>query len=120
MGQVTGRVRPNASGLGTIARVCKIIPPSPSPPAFSSRAPRLAPSSTPPHAPMAAQGKCSASECTENADQQCSRCQTAAYCSVACQAKDWPTHKPECKRLVAAAAAAAAAASAVMRTRACL
>ena len=57
---------------------------------------------------MAAPATCSASECAETADQHCSRCHTAAYCSVACQTRDWPGHKPECKRLVAAAAAAAA------------
>ncbi len=54
---------------------------------------------------MAAQAACSASECVETADEHCSRCHTAAYCSVACQTRDWPGHKPECKRLVAAAAA---------------
>jgi hypothetical protein len=26
----------------------------------------------------------------------CSRCRAAYYCSKECQAKSWPTHKPEC------------------------
>lgn len=27
---------------------------------------------------------------------QCSRCRSIKYCSVACQRKDWPIHKPAC------------------------
>jgi len=27
----------------------------------------------------------------------CSRCKSVWYCSVACQKKDWKTHKPDCK-----------------------
>lgn len=27
----------------------------------------------------------------------CSKCQTVRYCSVPCQRKDWPRHKPNCK-----------------------
>ena len=39
----------------------------------------------------------------------CAACRSVAFCSQACQRKFWPTHKSECRRLVAAAAAAAAA-----------
>ena len=28
--------------------------------------------------------------------KRCSRCKQAYYCSVACQKKDWKTHKPNC------------------------
>ena len=29
----------------------------------------------------------------------CSKCRSAAYCSKAYQAEDWPDHKEDCKRL---------------------
>ena len=60
---------------------------------------------------MAALAKCSTSDCLEVAEKRCARCETT-YCSIACQTKDWPAHKPACKRFAAAASAAAAAAAA--------
>ncbi len=37
----------------------------------------------------------------------CSGCRAVTYCAQACQAKHWPQHKAECKRLQAAKAAGA-------------
>lgn len=31
---------------------------------------------------------------------KCARCKTVWYCSRACQLKDWPEHKTECKEMV--------------------
>ncbi|GFH61737.1 hypothetical protein CTEN210_18213 [Chaetoceros tenuissimus] len=31
--------------------------------------------------------------------QQCSRCKIVEYCSAECQQKDWPEHRPICKKL---------------------
>ncbi|KAJ6581470.1 hypothetical protein B0H19DRAFT_1115329 [Mycena capillaripes] len=42
-------------------------------------------------------GICYNDECMNRADQQCSNCKLATYCSTACQKKAWPTHKRECE-----------------------
>ena len=34
------------------------------------------------------------------ADLNCNRCKSALYCSVDCQRKDWPRHKPKCDAMV--------------------
>ncbi|KAJ7171081.1 hypothetical protein C8R46DRAFT_1087613 [Mycena filopes] len=47
--------------------------------------------------------ECAAANCTEDGKSQCSRCKSRFYCSPACQQRDWPAHKAECKRLVAIA-----------------
>ena len=38
------------------------------------------------------------SVCGHQSSLRCSRCLGALYCSVACQRKDWKTHKVTCKR----------------------
>lgn len=36
--------------------------------------------------------------CNAENSNQCSRCQSASYCSSECQKKDWPVHKILCKK----------------------
>mmetsp|Transcript_32877 Transcript_32877/g.49610 ORF Transcript_32877/g.49610 Transcript_32877/m.49610 type:complete len:238 (+) Transcript_32877:55-768(+) len=50
--------------------------------------------------PSPTSGKCRACGATENL-KTCSRCHTGAYCSRACQAKDWKQHKVRCKAIAA-------------------
>jgi hypothetical protein len=38
-------------------------------------------------------------QCSEVAVSKCSNCLTATYCSEACQAAHWLTHRPACKQL---------------------
>ncbi|KAK0467790.1 uncharacterized protein EV420DRAFT_427992 [Desarmillaria tabescens] len=45
--------------------------------------------------------QCSETDCNTEATQRCSRCKERVYCSVECQAKDWPTHKTQCKKVAA-------------------
>jgi hypothetical protein len=37
--------------------------------------------------------------CGAQAPWHCARCRAAFYCSKACQKKDWPAHKENCKAL---------------------
>lgn len=41
---------------------------------------------------------CSRDNCLKVANQQCSGCGVASYCSVECQKAAWPTHKLECHK----------------------
>ena len=54
---------------------------------------------------------CGAVESCPRAFKQCSKCSTAKYCSRECQLAAWPSHKRECKRLVAQREAGGASAS---------
>ncbi|CAA7271611.1 unnamed protein product [Cyclocybe aegerita] len=42
-------------------------------------------------------GICWVSDCLRDANQKCSGCKTATYCSSACQKENWKHHKKECK-----------------------
>ena len=41
-------------------------------------------------------------KCDQPAEHKCGRCKVARYCNLECQRDHWPTHKAECKKLVAA------------------
>ncbi|PBL01958.1 hypothetical protein ARMGADRAFT_233531 [Armillaria gallica] len=43
--------------------------------------------------------QCSEGDCSTEATHRCSRCKERVYCSAECQAKDWPTHKTQCKKV---------------------
>jgi hypothetical protein len=55
---------------------------------------------------------CDATESCPRAFKQCSKCSTAKYCSRECQLAAWPSHKRECKRMVAERKAGSAASAA--------
>ncbi|KAK9812054.1 hypothetical protein WJX73_001431 [Symbiochloris irregularis] len=50
------------------------------------------------------QARCGNSACKTLASLNCSRCQTAKYCSARCQRAHWPTHKAQCKPAASPAA----------------
>jgi hypothetical protein len=52
--------------------------------------------------------QCGTGVCRREAWNRCAACRTQRYCSAQCQQKDWPRHKPECKRAQADTKAAKA------------
>jgi hypothetical protein len=50
---------------------------------------------------------CAMADCESTASLSCSRCYLVKYCTPLCQRLDWPRHKSECKKTLAALALAA-------------
>ena len=58
---------------------------------------RATPDEAPPPAPAPrVLGVCSSSTCSKDATLRCGVCKVAKYCSVACQRRDWKSHKAAC------------------------
>ena len=58
---------------------------------------RATPGEAPPPAPAPrVLGVCSSSTCSKDATLRCGVCKVAKYCSVACQRRDWKSHKAVC------------------------
>jgi hypothetical protein len=45
---------------------------------------------------------CSAADCSSPGVNICTRCRASRYCSQACQKRDWPAHKRDCGKVIAA------------------
>ncbi|KAJ7434522.1 hypothetical protein B0H11DRAFT_2118305 [Mycena galericulata] len=41
--------------------------------------------------------QCAAADCTQEGISKCGRCKQQFYCGSECQAKEWPSHKKQCK-----------------------
>ncbi len=48
-----------------------------------------------------AAGTCGVATPTSRKLKECNGCHSVRYCGRVCQKADWPSHKPECKRLQA-------------------